>query len=117
MKYINLPILGIVITFLIGCKSQIEVPSKYGDFGSGEPTFRLYIQKNNRFVQIYVPAVEKITGRWSIKNDTLILKSEYKSSLGNENDSIVHNENQIYIIKKNKLVNTQNKNFYLKRKK
>ncbi|MDP9962232.1 hypothetical protein [Chryseobacterium lathyri] len=108
--------LGLLLV-LIGCKSQIEVPGKYGDFNAFEPIFRLYIQKNNRFVEVYFPAVEKITGKWSVKGDSLILDSEYKSTLENEKDSVVYNEKQIYIIQKNKLINLKNKNFYLKRKK
>ncbi|KFF03855.1 hypothetical protein [Chryseobacterium luteum] len=116
MKKIKLYICGIILISLTDCTPSIKVPSKYG-LGEHHLRYRLDLKKDNNYVFVYFPTLEKTTGKWSEKSDSLFLNSEYKSSLENEKDSVVYNERQIYIIKKDKLINPENKKFYLKRQK
>lgn len=109
-----------IVTFLIllftGCKSHITAPQIYGDISDPYHTrCRLVLKKDNRYVLIYYSIVEKTTGKWNIKNDTLVLNSEYISYLDNEKDSTVYKEKRNFLIKQNKLFHPENKNFYLKR--
>jgi len=110
--------LGLLLV-LIGCKSQIEVPSKYEDsnFNPHRSGILLYLEKNNHFVMKIYPNYEKEMGKWDTKNDTLFLNSEYKSSLESEKDSAVYSKKRILLIKGKKLIYPENQSFHLKRKK
>lgn len=113
-RNIKLLICGIILVFFTACTSKIKVPSKYG-LGEHHPIYRLDLKKENNYVFVYFPTLEKTTGQWIRKNDTLILNSKYKISLDNEKDSVNYHEKQIYILKGNKLFDIVSKDFYLKR--
>lgn len=103
--------------FLFSCNSKFKI-GRYENqcYSTDAPLNILLVEKSNRFVLIYPSSVEKLSGIWSIKNDTLSLKSQYQSSL-EERDSITHDETKYFIIKGKKLINPQNKKCFLSLKK
>ncbi|MDP9962231.1 hypothetical protein J2T04_004159 [Chryseobacterium lathyri] len=115
MIYNRICLLMILVIF-IGCKSSITAPRVYGDIDDPYHTrCRLFIKKDNRYTLIYYSFLQKTTGKWHVKNDTLILNSEYKSYLDSEKDSTVHKEKQFFLIRGNKLLHPSNKYFSIKR--
>lgn len=103
--------------FLFSCNTKFKI-GKYENqcYSTDAPLNMLLIEKSKRFVLTYPSSVEKLSGIWSVKNDTLILTSKYQSSLG-EKDSIAHDETKYFIIKGKKLMNPQNKKCFLSLKK
>ncbi|MCY1250960.1 hypothetical protein D9M72_646610 [compost metagenome] len=73
----------------------------------------MLIEKNKRFVLIYPSSVEKLSGIWSVRNDTLSLFSQYHHLSLKIKDSVTHKEITNFIIKEKKLINPQNRNCYL----
>ncbi|WP_223609597.1 hypothetical protein [Chryseobacterium sp. OSA05B] len=101
--------------FLWSCSSKIKL-GRYKNkcYSTDAPVNILFVEKNNRFVLIYPSSVEKLSGTWSAKNDTLVLNAQYQSFLENEKDRTIFNGKYIYGIKNGKLLNPNNKKCYLK---
>ncbi|WP_131368659.1 hypothetical protein [Chryseobacterium luteum] len=123
MKNLITCIISVLILYITlnSCKSNsnLLVSSKYLNscFYTDAPASVLYIKKSNRFILRSIPSYEKHMGKWTVKDDTLFLNSEYKSSLENEKDSTAFNEKYTYIIKNDKLINPNNEKCFLKRQK
>jgi hypothetical protein len=99
--------------FLSSCNSKLKI-GRYQNkcYSTDAPLNILVIKKNKRFVLIYPSSVEKISGIWLAKNDTLSLISQYHSSLKGK-DSVAYDETKHFILKGKKLINPQNRNCFL----
>ncbi|KAB1232363.1 hypothetical protein [Chryseobacterium viscerum] len=107
--------LFILLSFLslINCKPQL----KLGIYASvcyvtDAPGTILLLKKNSNFLLIYPGSVEQFSGVWAVKNDTLLLTSQYQSTLG-KNDSISVNEKYYFKIKGKKLTHPENEKCFL----
>ncbi|PRB03565.1 hypothetical protein CQ046_09330 [Chryseobacterium sp. MYb7] len=111
--------LFILLSFLslINCKPQLKL-GRYASvcYVTDAPGTILVLKKNSNFVLIYPGSVEQFSGIWSVKEDTLFLKSQYHNTLG-QNDSAFVNEKEYFIIKRKKLISAQNKKCFLVLKK
>ncbi len=100
--------------FLLSCNSKFKI-GRYENkcYSTDVPLNILRIEKNKRFVLIYPSSVEKFSGAWSVKNDTLSLIAQYHHLSFKAKDSVAYDETEHFIIKGKKLINPQNKNCYL----
>lgn len=79
------------------------------------PSSILTLKKNN-FVLMYPGSVEQFSGVWAVKNDTLLVTSQYQSTLG-KNDSVSVNKKHYFKIKRKKLIHPENEKCFLTLKK
>ncbi|WP_139785469.1 hypothetical protein [Chryseobacterium phocaeense] len=99
--------------FLVNCSSQLKL-GKYENicYSTDAPSNILSLKKNNVFVLTYPSSIERLSGIWMIKKDTLFLSSQYQSSLKGS-DSIAYVEEKKFILKRKKLINPLNEKCYL----
>lgn len=110
-------IILLVITLLYSCQSKIII-GKYESscYSTDTPSTILNLYKNNEFILIYPSSVEKVIGSWKTNQDTLMLNSQFNVSL-TEKDSILYTKKYLFLVKKNKLINIENKKCFMRLKK
>jgi len=105
----------ILISFLslINYKSQLK-QGRYANtcYSFDAPASILLLKKNSKFLLMYPSSVEQFSGIWIVKRDTLFLASQYHSTLG-QSDSVSVNEEEYFIIKRKKLIPSQNAKCFL----
>ena len=104
----------ILLSFLlfINLSSQLKL-GRYANtcYAIDAPASILLLKKNSKFLLMYPSSVEQFSGTWVIKKDTLFLASQYYTS--GKDDSIPVNEKQYFIVKRKRLMNSQNEKCFL----